>query len=165
MSDSKRSESEAKSDSLEDGVDGPHIIEGTLFVDDRGSVTFINDFRLDGLRRFYIVANHSPGFIRAWHAHREECKYVMTVSGSAIVAAVKVDDWERPSKDLPIHRYVLSAQKPTILCIPNGYAHGTMTLTADTKVVFFSDASLEESQQDDFRYDAYYWDAWKIVPR
>lgn len=165
MSDPNRPESEAKNDSLEDGVDEPYIIEGTLFVDDRGSVTFINDFSLEGLRRFYIVANHSPGFIRAWHAHREERKYVMTVSGSAVVAAVKVDNWEHPSKALPIHRYVLSAQKPTILCIPNGYAHGTMTLTADTQVVFFSDTLLEKSQQDDVRYDAYYWNAWKIVPR
>jgi hypothetical protein len=40
-----------------------------------------------------------------------------------------------------------------------------MSLTADLKLVIFSTASLEESQGDDFRYDAHLWNIWDVVPR
>lgn len=146
-------------------MDEPRLIEGGLSVDDRGSVAFVNSFAFDGVKRFYVVANHRAGFVRAWHGHKLERKYVMVVAGSAIVGAVRIDNWEHPSKDLPVHRYVLSAEKPAILYIPPGYANGFMTLTADTKLIFFSTASVEESRNDDIRYDAHYWDAWKIVER
>ncbi len=146
-------------------MDKPRLIEGGLSVDDRGSVAFVNAFGFDDVKRFYVVANHGAGFVRAWHAHQHEGKYVMAVGGSAIVGAVQIDNWEQPSKDLPIHRYVLSSEKPAVVFIPPGYANGFMTLTGDSKLIFFSTASVEESQNDDIRYEAYYWDAWKIVER
>ena len=143
----------------------PYVIEGDLTVDDRGNIAFVNDFHFDGVKRFYIISNHRASFVRAWHAHREEAKYVTVIQGAAIIAAVVVDDWKQPSKDAKIYRYVISAQKPSVLYIPNGYAHGHMTLVADTKLMFFSTATLEESRNDDVRYDARYWDAWQIVER
>jgi len=143
----------------------PVILEGGQSVDGRGKVGFVNPFQFDGVKRFYMVENHRTGFIRAWHGHQREAKYVLAVSGSVIVAAVEIDNWERPSKDLPIHSYVLSAEKPTILHIPAGYANGFMNLTADAKLVFFSTSSLEESLTDDVRYDAHYWDAWTVMER
>lgn len=146
-------------------MDEPRLIEGGLSVDDRGSVAFVNSFAFDGVKRFYVVANHRAGFVRAWHGHKVESKYIMVVAGSAIVGAVRIDNWEHPSKDLPAHRHVLSAEKPAVLYIPSGYANGFMTLTADTKLIFFSTASVEDSRNDDIRYDAHYWDAWKIVER
>ena len=145
--------------------DVPHIIEGSFGVDDRGEVAFVNDFQFEGVKRFYIVSNHRAGFVRAWHAHRHEAKYVTVVQGAAIVAAVAIDNWERPSKNAEVHRYILSAQKPTVLYIPQGYANGFMSLTTDTKLVLFSTSTLEESRNDDVRYDARYWDVWQVVER
>jgi dTDP-4-dehydrorhamnose 3,5-epimerase-like enzyme len=146
-------------------MDEPLLIEGGLSVDDRGSVAFVNAFAFAGVKRFYIVANHRAGFVRAWHGHQREGKYVMALVGSSLVGAVKIDDWEHPAKDLPVHRYVLCAEKPSILYVPPGYANGFMTLTAEAKLLFFSTASLEDSRGDDIRYDAYYWNAWDIVER
>jgi dTDP-4-dehydrorhamnose 3,5-epimerase-like enzyme len=146
-------------------MDEPLLIEGGLSVDDRGSVAFVNAFEFAGVKRFYIVANHRAGFVRAWHGHQREGKYVMALVGSSLVGAVKIDDWEHPAKDLPVHRYVLSAEKPSILYVPPGYANGFMTLTAEAKLIFFSTASLEDSRGDDIRYEAYYWNAWDIVER
>jgi len=143
----------------------PRLIEGGLSVDDRGSVGFVNEFWFEGVKRFYIVTNHRVGFVRAWHAHKREAKYVMALTGAAVVATAEIDDWNSPSRDLPVHRYVLSAEKPALLYIPGGFAHGSMNLTVDTKLIFYSTSSLEESLQDDIRYDAYYWDAWKIIER
>lgn len=147
------------------GVAEPRLMEGGLGIDDRGEVGFVNDFDFASVKRFYTVANHRPGFVRAWHAHRYEAKYVTVVQGAAIVAAVAIDDWESPDKGAQVHRYVLSADKPAVLYVPPGYANGFMSLTADAKLVFFSSVSLEEGRGDDVRYDARYWDAWQVVER
>ncbi len=143
----------------------PRLMEGGMVVDDRGSISFVNEFQFEGVKRFYIICNHTVGFVRAWHGHKQEAKYVMAVSGAAVLAAVEIDDWQSPSKDLLIHRYVLSAEKPSILYIPKGFANGSKTLTQDTKLLFFSTSLLEESKKDDVRYDPYYWNAWHIVHR
>ena len=143
----------------------PQLIEGGLAVDDRGEVGFINDFNFDRVKRFYWVSNHRSGFIRAWHAHKREAKYVAVVQGAALIGAVEIDDWDNPSKDSKVWRYALSDHKPSVLYIPAGYANGFMSLTAETKLIFFSTSSLEETHGDDIRYDAYYWNPWEIVER
>jgi len=143
----------------------PRMIEGGLAVDDRGQVTFVNSFDFEGVKRFYMVANHAAGFVRAWHAHRHESKYVFVPQGSALVGAVRIDNWENPSKDLEVHRYVLSARKPSVLFIPAGHANGFMTLSADAQLIFFSTSTVEASQADDVRYDARRWDIWNVVER
>lgn len=120
---------------------------------------------MEGIKRFYVVSNHTPGFIRAWHYHDREEKYVFPVSGTAVLAAVEIDDKENPSKDLAIHRFVLSAEKPAILHIPAGFAHGSLTITAHTRLVFFSTSTLQESKEDDIRYPSHYWDPWTVESR
>ena len=146
-------------------MDEIRLFKGGLAVDDRGEVGFINDFNFDRVKRFYWVTNHKSGFVRAWHAHRREEKYITVAQGVALIGVVKIDDWEKPSKNAKVRRYVLSADQPSILHVPAGYANGFMSLTKDAKIIFYSTATLEESQGDDFRYDAYYWDPWKIVER
>ena len=141
------------------------LIEGGLAVDDRGSVSFINDFNFAGIKRFYAVTNHRAGFVRAWHAHRREAKYVTVLQGSAVVGAIKIDNWDKPSKTLQPERFVLSSAKPSALYVPAGYANGFMSLTDHTVMVFYSTATVEESRGDDVRFDARYWDVWQVVER
>ena len=143
----------------------PVLLSGGLAVDDRGELGFVNDFHFDGVKRFYTVSNHRQGFVRAWHGHKREAKYVTAVSGAALVGAVAIDDWERPSRDAAVSRFVLSAHKPAVLYIPAGYANGFMSLTPELKLMFFSTSTLEESQGDDFRYESRHWDIWQVVER
>ncbi|HOW43043.1 MAG TPA: dTDP-4-dehydrorhamnose 3,5-epimerase family protein [Candidatus Omnitrophota bacterium] len=143
----------------------PGLIQGEVFVDDRGSVSFVNGFDLSQVKRFYAVANHRMNFVRAWHGHKKESKYVFAAAGSALVAAVRIDNWEKPSRELPVQRFVLSATKPSILYIPAGYANGFMNLSEDARLIFFSTSTLEESKSDDFRFDARYWDPWQVIER
>lgn len=145
--------------------DAPRLIQGGLAADDRGSVAFVNDFDFAGIQRFYVVSNHRSGFVRAWHAHRREAKYVIALHGSALVCAVRIDDWDSPSREAPVHRFVLSSAKPSVLFVPAGFANGFMTLTEDAKLVFFSTRTLDESLGDDVRYDARYWDVWAVEER
>jgi len=143
----------------------PELLRGGISVDDRGEVGFVNEFRFADVRRFYTVSNHSVGFVRAWHAHRHEAKYVLAVAGAALVCCVEIDDWESPSPDLEVERFVLSERSPAVLRVPEGYANGFMTLTPGAKLMFFSTSSLEDSLGDDIRYSAHYWDPWQIEER
>ena len=93
-------------------LQNPILNEGGLSVDDRGEVGFVNEFDMQSVRRFYTVCNHKVGLVRAWHAHKIEKKFVTVVNGAAIVAAVRIDNWKKPSKNLVVNRYVLSAKKP-----------------------------------------------------
>jgi dTDP-4-dehydrorhamnose 3,5-epimerase len=146
-------------------VSAPRLIPGGIAVDDRGELVFANEFDFAGVKRFYMVSNHQPNFVRAWHAHRREGKYVVVVQGAAIVAAVEIDNWETPNRQAQVHRFVLSASQPRVLFIPPGYANGFKSLASDTKVMFFSTASIEESRGDDVRFDARYWDVWSVEER
>jgi len=143
----------------------PVVLPGGLAVDDRGEVGFVNDFAFEGVKRFYTVKNHQQGFVRAWHAHRNEGKYVTVVEGAALIGAVAIDNWESPSKDAEVSRFVLTARKPSVVFIPAGYANGFMSLTEDARLMFFSTSTLEDSLGDDVRYDARYWDIWAVEER
>lgn len=143
----------------------PLLLPGGVSVDERGAVRHVNAFDFAGVKRFYLIENHRPGLVRAWHGHRREAKYVTVVTGAALVAAVAIDDWERPALDAPVERFVLSAQAPAVLYLPPGHANGSMSLTADTRLLYFSTATLEESRADDLRFPARTWDPWEVAER
>lgn len=146
--------------------ESPFLIEAGIAIDDRGQLIFANDFDFKkyGIRRFYAVSNHKQGFIRAWHGHKKEAKFVLVPSGSALVMIAKIDNWENPSKTLEIQKFVLSSKKPSVLYIPAGYVNGFMSLTDDTQIFFFSTSTIEESKGDDIRFSHDYWgnDIWNI---
>lgn len=145
--------------------DTPQLLQGGLAVDDRGETAFVNDFSFENVKRFYVIRNHKAGFIRAWHGHKKEAKYATVISGSALIGAVAIDDFDNPSQDAQVHRFVLSAHKPSMLFIPAGYANGAMNLTHDTNIIFFSTTTMEEAKDDDFRYASHHWDIWTAEER
>jgi len=132
------------------------IFEGKIIADDRGTVRFINDFDFKGVKRFYQVENHRRGYVRAWHAHEREGKYVYVVNGAALIGVVVFkDEWRLPA------RYILSEEVPQILWIPPNHANGFMTLRENTKIIFYSTSTLEESKGDDIRFPYDKWDIWE----
>ena len=145
--------------------DGPELIRGGLAADDRGRVAFANDFDLGAVRRFYIVENFAVGTVRAWHAHRHERKWVMALAGAALACCVEIDDWDSPSPAAEVHRFTLDASTPAVLSVPAGYANGAMSLLPGTRLIYFSDAQLEASLEDDVRYPARHWDPWHVAER
>ena len=130
------------------------LINGGLSVDDRGSVRFVNDFNFENVKRFYQVENHRTGFIRAWHGHKKEGKYVYVVSGSALIGVVNMET-------NIVSKYVLSDKSPKILFIPPGNFNGFKSLEENTKLLFFSTTSLEDSLDDDIRECHDKWNIWE----
>jgi dTDP-4-dehydrorhamnose 3,5-epimerase len=126
--------------------------QGAVYADDRGFLRFVNDFDFSNVKRFYQVENHKKGFIRAWHGHEKEGKYVYVPKGTALVGAVDM-------KSETVNKFVLSSQSPSVLYIPPGYANGFKNLEDETIIMFFSTSTLEESKGDDIRFE---WDKWNI---
>lgn len=139
----------------------PKLINGGVATDDRGSVRFVNEFNFEGVKRFYQVQNHRAGFIRAWHGHHNESKYVYVVKGSALVGAVPIGMMIDQNIDQSkVFKTVLSSNNPKVLFIPAGYANGFKSLEADTIIQFFSTSTLEESLGDDIRFEYNLIDMW-----
>ena len=89
----------------------------------------------------------------------------MALVGAALACCVEIDDWEAPSPDAEVHRFTLDAAQPAVLSVPAGYANGAMSLLPGTRLVYFSDAPLEASLEDDVRYPARHWDPWRVEER
>lgn len=140
----------------------PFFIHGNISQDKRGEVKFFNDFTFQGVKRFYEV-KHVTDEPRAFHGHLKEAKYVFVESGEILFCVVKLTDKVNPSKKENVIRFHLSVNEPKILYVPPGYANGFKSLGSDTKVIFFSTATLEESKNDDYRFPFDYWgsDIWK----
>ena len=146
-------------------------LEGGIATDDRGSVRFVNDFNFDKVKRFYQVENHERGFIRAWHGHKNEAKYVYVPKGTAMIGAVRMPptlNGEEVKSSAPTptaEKFILSSNKPQVLYIPKGFANGAMTLEEGTIIQYFSTSTLEESLNDDYRFNHDKWDVWSIEDR
>lgn len=142
---------------MENLSEKPYLIEGGIAIDERGQVTFANDFNFKGVKRFYLVENFSTKTIRAFHGHLKEAKYAFVVSGSALVVVVEMDNPQQPNKNNKPYRFVLSSRKSAILYIPPRHANGLRALEEGTKIIFFSTASLEETKKDEYRFPYDYW--------
>ena len=138
----------------------PIIFEKGESEDHRGSLEYYNDLALDEFKRFYKVRNPKRGTVRAWHGHKVESKLIKVVNGIFIVCLIKVDNWEKPSKNIEILEYEFDSNSGLIY-VPPGYANGAMNVTNDSEIMYFSNLSLEESTKDDIRFESNYWDPWK----
>lgn len=135
----------------------PKLIKGGFAVDERGRVSFCNDFDFKNIKRFYVIENKSTDVIRAFHGHMKEEKYMLVICGRALLCAVQIDDIKNPSKNKKVHRFVISGEGSSILHIPAGFANGIRFLQENTKLIVFSTSSLEESKVDSYRFPPEYW--------
>jgi len=139
----------------------PKIIKGGTFSDERGQIRFVNDFHFNDVKRFYLIKNLSTETIRAWQGHQFEKKYFYPITGSFVVAWVKIDDFENPSKNLIPEYQIISASSSEIITIPKGYANGLKALEPDSEILIFSDMCIEESLNENIRYPANWWINWE----
>lgn len=130
----------------------PTIINGGISFDDRGSVSFVNDFDFSDVKRFYCISNIRKNYIRAWHGHEKEGKFFLAALGQFRVGTVNLE-----TNELKVH--YLNSVKPQVLYVPPGYANGLQNLTEGNSLMVFSTSTLKESLGDDTRFP---WDKWDI---
>ena len=133
------------------------LILGERFSDNRGSLNFFNAFNMSEITRLYEIEPIDPNIIRAWQGHQYEKKWFYCSAGSFVINLIKLDDFETPSSNIVSQRFLLEAEKPSILEISGGYANGFKANEKNSKLMVFSNFGLEESKNDDFRYDLKTW--------
>lgn len=139
----------------------PNIIQGGSYEDERGRLIFVNDFDLSEVKRYYIIEHPYLSVVRAWQGHKREQKWFQVISGSFLVSVVKPDNWENPSEDIESETFELKATENKVLHIPGGFANGLKALETNSRMIVFSDFSVNESKSDNFRYDSQLWFDWK----
>lgn len=148
---------------MKNNLEKPLIIHGGTFSDERGSMRFVNDFHLEDVRRFYFIKHTDTSIIRAWQGHQFEKKYFYPISGSFVVAWVKIDNFNKPSKNLISEYHILSAENSEIISIPKGYANGLKALEDNSEIMVFSDMDLEKSVNEKIRFPADWWLDWNSI--
>lgn len=135
----------------------PKIIQGGKFSDQRGTISYVNDFTFTDIERFYIISNSLENSIRAWQGHKLDAKNFYCLSGSFNIHFIKIDNWENPSKDLNIETVFMSESDSKIVHIPAGYANAIESLEENSKLISFSTLPLINVSDDDVRYPSDYW--------
>ncbi|WP_256011187.1 hypothetical protein [Desertivirga xinjiangensis] len=136
------------------------IIIGEKHSDFRGSLRYFNDFDLSAVKRLYILEHPDTQVVRAWQGHRYEKKWFNVVAGGFEVVLIRIDNWLSPSENIPPEEYSLTSSENHILHVPGGYATGFRASEPNSKMLVFSNFSVEESQEDDYRFDAKKWFKW-----
>jgi dTDP-4-dehydrorhamnose 3,5-epimerase len=121
-----------------------NIIEGSLFQDNRGFIRFINDFDLEKVRRMYLI-KPEMNVIRAWQGHKKESKWFYVLSGSFQVQTINMLDLNNRQN------IILKSNENKLLNIEPGNYNGFLALEESSEVLVFSDQTIEESKEDDFR--------------
>ena len=120
------------------------IIEGSSFQDNRGIIRFINDFDLEKVRRMYLI-KPELNVIRAWQGHKKESKWFYVLSGSFQVQSINMLDLNQRQN------IILRSNENKVLNIKPGNYNGFLALEDSSQLIVFSDQTLEESKEDDFR--------------
>lgn len=138
-------------------MDEIKIIEGEVFRDARGQISSLNEFHFEGVRRCYMIHHPDVSVVRGWHGHQHERKWFCCGKGRFVLGLVKVDDWDHPSEDLPVHVYRLSEEESRLVCVPAGYANWLKAEEEGSVMIVYSDKVLAEAANDSWRYDKDLW--------
>lgn len=134
----------------------PTIIKGDFFEDERGRLDFINSFKLDNVKRIYFLENSNSIKFRGWQGHKIEKRWFFCIRGAFEISAVKIDNWNSPSKTLVPTKFILEEKKPNVLFIPNGYANGINSIKNGSRLIAFSDYLLGDND-DEYRFKSSLW--------
>lgn len=135
------------------------LISGKIFQDERGTMRFFNELNMSEIARFYEITPANQVIIRAWQGHRREKKWFYCLSGSFVVNIIEIHDFKNPSKDLIPVRLEVDSSNPEILTVPDGFVTGIKATSNNARLQVFSNATLDESKKDDFRFPVDYWSA------
>lgn len=132
------------------------LLEGKKHQDERGIITFNNEFDASQIKRIYTIENSSIEFIRGWQGHKIEQRWFACMQGSFEISVIEVDDFENPSKDLKIQKYLLKNDVLTYLYIPSGCITAIQAKEEESKLLVLADFNLGEIN-DEYRFSIDYF--------
>jgi dTDP-4-dehydrorhamnose 3,5-epimerase-like enzyme len=136
------------------------VVEGEIFLDERGTISSLNNFTFQGVQRIYFIHHPDKSIIRGWHGHKQEKKWFFCVKGEFVIGLVKPDNWVKPSIDLKPDIFNLYEAKSKIICVPEGYANCIKAMTDNSILLVLSGKKIPEAYEDSWRYDKDLWIDW-----
>lgn len=137
----------------------PIEIEGSTFSDTRGKMKFFNTFDMAQIVRFYEISPASTEIIRGWQGHHKEKKWFYCHAGGFVINTVNITSKDTPINNRTPQRFVLKENSPVILEVSEGSATAFKSLEDGSKLMVFSNFTLEESMADDIRFPLEAWNA------
>jgi dTDP-4-dehydrorhamnose 3,5-epimerase len=133
-------------------LEGVKVIDSSRSIDARGSTTKLVDslrsIGLEALDNLLLSRNTSAGTLRGLHFQKSpncESKIVTCITGKVMDYVV---DLRPDSKTFgKWSKNVLDANKPSVLVIPKGFAHGYQTLEPDTWILYGIDKPYSAADQ------------------
>ena len=130
----------------------PTLIPISVYKDDRGELRYCNEFDLSSAKRFYSITFGDKDQVRAWQAHKVETKAIIPIDGIAKIVLVEITDFDKGLKGQTFE-FTLDSSSPAVLLVPAGYANGLQSKSIDASLMIFSNLSLAEARDDDFRFE------------
>ena len=127
------------------------LLEGKKHQDERGIITFNNDFDASQIKLIYTIENTSLDFIRGWQGHKIEQRWFASMQGSFEIAVITIDNFENPSKDLIPEYFILKTNNLDFLHIKSGCITAIKAKEENSKLLVLADYSINEIQ-DEYRF-------------
>jgi len=134
----------------------PNLISGNQFKDQRGTLFFNNDFDLTNIKRIYVIENKNEDIVRAWQGHKIEQRWFSVIEGKFRIQLIEVDNWDKPSENLPKIEFILKSENLDVLHVPPGFISCIQSLDKKSKLIAFTDYKLGEIN-DEFKYPTNYF--------
>jgi dTDP-4-dehydrorhamnose 3,5-epimerase-like enzyme len=134
----------------------PVVINGGSYSDNRGDVTYNNDFDMSSIKRIYSIQNVNTSLVRAWQGHAIERRWFSVLKGSFEIKLIKIDNWENPTKSLEVFSRIINDENFDVLCVPGGYVSSIQALEENSKLLLMSDYRLVDIE-DEYRFDSNYF--------
>jgi len=134
----------------------PQIISGNQHTDHRGKISFVNDFDMQQVRRFYCIHHHDTTIKRGWRAHRIEQRWFYVTNGSFEVKVVKINNWHKPDAGTIPVIFILTTNNK-VLHVPKGFGTCIQALQANSDMIVFADSYINEGSKDDYLFPVDYF--------
>lgn len=132
------------------------LITGKKYEDQRGIITFNNDFDASQIKRIYTIENNSLDFIRGWQGHKIEQRWFACVQGSFEIDVIVVNNFDEPSRSLIPTKYTLDSEKLDFLHVKPGCITAIKAKEINSKLLVLSDYAIGEIR-DEYRFDLNYF--------
>lgn len=136
----------------ESPVPSPQFLEGKKHQDERGIITYNNDFDASEVKRIYTIENNSTDLIRGWQGHKIEQRWFSAIKGAFKIQILSIAYFEKGLKDLQPYCFVLKADQMDILHVPAGFVSSIQALEEGAKLLVLADYKLGEVD-DEFRFE------------
>ena len=143
------------------------LITGNRHQDERGIITYNNDFDASQIKRIYTIENASIDFVRGWQGHKIEQRWFACMKGGFKIKVKRFKgeslkekgesvkekgEREKDFLSLDTQEYILDDRQLTYLHVPAGHVTAIQALEEGSKLLVLADYGIGEIE-DEYRFE------------